>query len=187
MSLSQFFRDYVYIPLGGNRCRKSRWLFNMMMVWLLTGIWHGASWTYILWGILYGLLLIVENIVPELRVNNKIIEGLKHVYTIVIVCFMWVLFRARNISQAKMYFMNMIGLGNKNLIDEGFLFLTQNYFAVIAIALLLSVPIIPKVKERLSNNVIMQWGTAIVLMIGVTVSVSYIYMGSYNPFLYFMF
>ena len=183
MSLSQFFRDYIYIPLGGNRCRKSRWLFNMMMVWLLTGIWHGASWTYILWGILYGLLLIVENIVPELRVNNKIIEVLKHVYTMVIVCFLWVLFRARNISQAKMYFMNMIGLGNKNLIDEGFKFLSQNYFAVIAIALLLPVPIFPRVKERLSNNVILQWGTAVILMVGVMVSVSYIYMGSYNPFL----
>ena len=183
MSLSQFFRDYIYIPLGGNRCRKSIWLFNMMMVWLLTGIWHGASWTYILWGILYGLLLIVENIVPELRVNNKIIEVLKHVYTMVIVCFLWVLFRARNLSQAKMYFMNMIGLGNKNLIDEGFLFLSQNYFAVIAIALLLPVPIFPRVKERLSNNVILQWGTAVILMVGVMVSVSYIYMGSYNPFL----
>ena len=187
MSLSQFFRDYVYIPLGGNRCGKFRWLLNMMVVWLLTGIWHGASWTYILWGVLYGIIIITEGFVPELKHKNIMIRLLQHVYTMVTVCFLWVLFRSTSITQAKTFFMNMIGLGNKNLIDEGFLFLTRNYLLIILFATILAVPVIPAIKRRFSDNAPLQFCAAIMLMAGVLISVSYIYMGSYNPFLYFMF
>jgi D-alanyl-lipoteichoic acid acyltransferase DltB (MBOAT superfamily) len=187
MSLSQFFRDYVYIPLGGNRCSKARWLLNMMAVWFLTGIWHGASWTYILWGVIYGIIIIAESFIPEWKHGNKITGFLQHVYTMVVVCFLWVLFRAKDIAQSKDFFKNMIGMGNKNLIDSGFLFLAQNYLLVIVLAALLSVPIIPAIRKKFSGNAIIQFGAAVVLMIGVLISVSFIYMGSYNPFLYFMF
>lgn len=187
MSLSQFFRDYVYIPLGGNRCKKSRWICNMIIVWLLTGIWHGASWTYILWGVFYGIIIIFESFVPEIKRKGKVISMLQHVYTMIIVCLLWVLFRATSISQAKMYFLNMIGMGNKNLIDDGFVFLGRNYLLIIVIAAVFSLPVIPMIKKRCSGSLVLQLGSAIILMAGVLVSVSYIYMGSYNPFLYFMF
>ena len=187
MSLSQFFRDYVYIPLGGNRCKKSRWICNMIIVWLLTGIWHGASWTYILWGVFYGIIIIFESFVPEIKRKGKVISMLQHVYTMLIVCLLWVLFRATSISQAKMYFLNMIGMGNKNLIDDGFVFLGRNYLLIIVIAAVFSLPVVPMIKKRCSGSLVLQLGSAIILMAGVLVSVSYIYMGSYNPFLYFMF
>ena len=187
ISLSQFFRDYVYIPLGGNKCSKARWVFNMMVVWLLTGIWHGASWTYILWGIIYGIILIAESIIPELKYKNKIIVFLKHVYTMTVVCFMWVLFRAEHISQASAFLKNMTGMGSEKLIDGGFLFLARNYLLVLLVALVFSVPVIPVIRKRISDNVFLQFGSAILLMAGVLISVSYIYMESYNPFLYFMF
>ena len=186
MSLSHFFRDYVYIPLGGNRCSKANWLFNMMTVWLLTGIWHGASWTYILWGIIYGLLIIVENITPKIGYEGYVKKIGKHIYTMVAVCLLWVLFRSNTIVQANMYLKNMFGMGNQSLVDDGFVFLLQNYLVIIIIAIILSLPIYPMIKQYHDNNYT-QVLVAAALMAGVWISVSYIYMGSYNPFLYFMF
>ena len=193
MSLAQFFRDYVYIPLGGSRCRKSRWMLNVMIVWLLTGMWHGASWTYIMWGVLFGIVLIAESFIPEIQnestitIKNRIISILQHAYTMILICLLWVLFRADSISQSKNILINMLGLGNKKLIDSGFLFLGRNYLIILVFATIFSLPVVPMIKKKYGDNKFYQCGSAILLAVGVLISVSYIYMGSYNPFLYFMF
>lgn len=191
ISLSQFFRDYVYIPLGGNRCAPKKWIRNMMVVWMLTGLWHGASWTFVMWGIIYGVLLILESYLSKFKVWKKCINQIGHIYTMVVVTVLWVLFKAGDSDTAKQVLQNMFGIGTSSFIDDAFLFQISNYWRLIVISFILSVPVIPKIKSILSRNrigiVIYEITTFIGLGIAVLASVSYLYMGSYNPFLYFRF
>ncbi|MCF0133928.1 MAG: MBOAT family protein [Blautia sp.] len=105
MSLTQWLRDYVYIPLGGNRCPVPRHIFNMLLVWLLTGIWHGADMSFVLWGIGYFILLVIEKYIPFMKNIGNTIIG--HIYTLFFVNLLWVLFRANNLSTAAMYIRGM--------------------------------------------------------------------------------
>ena len=105
ISLSQWFRDYVYIPLGGNRCTRSKHVFNLLVVWLLTGIWHGADWSFVVWGIGYFLLLCAEKYIPFVsRIGKK---KLGHLYTLFFVNILWVFFRADDLSAAIKYLSGM--------------------------------------------------------------------------------
>ena len=106
ISLSRWFRDYVYIPLGGNRCPVPRHVFNLLIVWLLTGIWHGADWSFVLWGLGYFILLILEKYAPVMREIGQRWYG--HVYTLFCVNLLWVLFRAENLSTAGRFLAGMI-------------------------------------------------------------------------------
>ncbi len=192
ISLSQFFRDYVYIPLGGNQKGKLKRAVNLSIVWLLTGIWHGAYYTYIGWGLGYGILILFETYVLEkININNVLWKILLRIYTLLCIIVLWVIFRAESVHQAYYYIRNMFGLGSHTLAGTDFVFQFKNYSLLILMAGILSTPIIPKIREYLHKNRIMAVAyksvAAAVLVIGVVVSVSYIYMGSYNPFLYFMF
>lgn len=202
ISLSQFFRDYVYIPMGGNRCKRVRWIFNMAVVWILTGFWHGASWTYVLWGVIYGAIIIIETIIlgksglvktepekagPDKDRPNRANQVFSRIYTILAVIVLWVLFRSESISGAGAYLKNMIGIGSKSFIDGGFIFLLKNYLLIIAAAIVFSLPVVPWIKKKVGENKLFKAVSAVLLAAGVIVCVSYIYMGSYNPFLYFMF
>ncbi len=109
MSLGFWFRDYVYIPLGGNRVKTSRWVFNTLVVWLLTGMWHGANWTFILWGLLYAVCLLVEKFVPAIK---KLPSALRHFYTFFLVMLGFVLFNATDMAQAGQDIACMFGFGN---------------------------------------------------------------------------
>ncbi len=197
ISLSQFFRDYVYIPMGGNRCKKARWILNMAVVWILTGFWHGASWTYVLWGVIYGAIIVIEKIISD-KVGsnsekrdkdkpNKAGRIISRIYTLLAVIVLWVLFRSENISSAGAYLKNMIGIGSSGFIDEGFVFLLKNYLLIIIAAIVFSLPVVPWIKKKCGENKVLKAISAVLLAAGVIVCVSYIYMGSYNPFLYFMF
>jgi len=187
ISLSQFFRDYVYIPFGGAKCSKPRWAFNLIFVWLLTGFWHGASWNYILWGMLYGIILILEKLVVPEKKSNGQLEIARHVYTMLIVILLWVIFRADSVHQAMLYLGNMFGIGAKSFIDHGFIFQAENFMALLIIAALCASRLPKRINERFSGNKV--WGVFrfICLSCCTVSSVSFIYMGSYNPFLYFMF
>lgn len=187
ISLSQFFRDYVYIPLGGNRCRKYRWIINMMIVWILTGIWHGASWTYIIWGIAYGIIIIVETLFNSRKEISAAGKLIGHIYTLIIVVMLWVVFRAEHFSTAVLYLKNMCGIGSKSFIDEGFFYQLKNFGFIILLGIIFSTPLFPYLKDKYENNVLYKCITTSALLIGFIASTSYIYMGSYNPFLYFMF
>ena len=188
ISLSQFFRDYVYIPLGGNRCSKLRWIINMMIVWLLTGIWHGAAWTYIMWGVLYGIIIIVEARFCKNSVSKNIaMRVISHMYTMVIVTLLWVIFRASSIENACCFIKNMIGLGSKVIIDRGTIYQFSNNASLIIISIILALPIVSLINKKTNNNKLVMGIEGICLALGTVASVSFIYMGSYNPFLYFMF
>ncbi len=129
MSLTQWFRDYIYIPLGGNRCSVSRHIGNMLLVWLVTGIWHGADWTFILWGLGYFVLLLLEKYTGLAKRMQGTIWG--HLYTLFFVNLLWVFFRADNLSVASQYVFGMFGGGAFALEDKALRFLPFLLFAVL--------------------------------------------------------
>lgn len=187
ISLSQFFRDYVYIPLGGNRCSTMRWVFNLMCVWMLTGIWHGAAWGYILWGCAYGILLLLEQfLLPKVPDSKwKTIAG--HIYTMFLVMLLWVVFKTEHLSVTVKYLKNMFGIGAGSFIGSDFIFLAKNYAVLILLSIFFSLPILEKADQRFERSPWYGAVKAVLLFLGVVSAISYIYMGSYNPFLYFMF
>ena len=129
ISLTQWFRDYVYIPLGGNRCSKGRWILNMFLVWLLTGIWHGADWTFIIWGLAYFVLLTAEKNVPWKDVQIPGVIG--HLYTLFFVNLLWVPFRASNLAAASAYIRGMFGGGSGILEEKAVRFLPFLAFSIL--------------------------------------------------------
>ena len=189
ISLSQFFRDYVYIPLGGNRVSALRWVGNMACVWLLTGLWHGANWTYILWGVIYGICLIIERFIPDNsnKSKSKFVNVWGHIYTMIVVTLLWVLFRADGVVQAIAYVKNMFGIGAKCFVDHAFCYQLSNSWILIIIAIIFSIPVGKWLDEKIGDKKAYQ----VVKMVGLSLctvsAMSFIYMGSYNPFLYFMF
>ena len=148
ISLSTFFRDYVYIPLGGNRCSKSRHILNLLVVWGLTGMWHGASWNYILWGLYYFVFLVIEKYKVD---TGRIAKPLRHVITMLIVMFGWVIFKFRDIGQLWIALKGMIGLnGNEFTAYSSSLLFENNVFFLI-ICILAVTPISKYIGSMLKN------------------------------------
>lgn len=184
ISLSSWFRDYIYIPLGGNRCSKSRHIFNLFIVWLLTGIWHGANWTFIIWGLFYFILLVLEK---EIKFTSKL-KGFGHVYTMFFVILAWVIFRADSINSAFIYISNMFGASGK-LIDKAFLtYIKNGALQLIIISCILSTPIFKYIKEKnkISQKTLdLIKGTSTVVLFIITLILAV--KSTYNPFIYFNF
>lgn len=187
MSLGTWFRDYLYIPLGGNRTKtKGRHVFNIFIVWLCTGIWHGANWTFICWGLMYFVLLIFEKY-SGYDINDK--KGrrhlLKHIYTMFFVVCGWVLFRAESISQAIDYFQNMFG--GMPITDDGFVEYFRQYAAYFLIAVIGCTPYPKKLVGKFEGNRGIGILGIIYLLLLFLFSVSFIVKNTYNPFIYFNF
>ena len=191
ISLSTWFRDYVYIPLGGNRVSKMKHVRNILIVWTLTGIWHGANWTFIAWGFFFGVILIIEKFtgLGSFMSKSKVIG---HVYTLFLVLISWVLFRADSIEQALSYIGHMFGANGIAMTND----LTHLYFtdniSILIIGLLTALPFskIAKVKYATLNSTmqnVVKGISMILLIILFFVSVSYLVKGTYNPFIYFNF
>lgn len=184
ISLSIWFRDYVYIPLGGNRNGKT--YFNITVVWLLTGLWHGASLNYIIWGGAYGILVMAEK---ALHIENrfhkkKVYAWLYRVFTLIIVLVLWVLFRAENMTIAGRYLSSMFNFGTANTgRDAPWMYFCEMRFELLICALLSFVSL----PERIRSNEWYQGMKAMVLLFLFFVSVSYLVKGNYSPFLYFNF
>lgn len=183
ISLGAWFRDYVYIPLGGNRVTKLRWGWNLFIVWALTGIWHGANWTYLCWGILFFVLILFEKIthLPE-RLGI-----FAHVYAIVVIVLSFALFRAPDLHFAAKYIGMMFGHGSTELWDfAAQFFLTQGAFAWF-LAIVLSLPVAPYLQHRFSSHLIRRIGEPIlatgIFLLSLLVAIS----SSYHPFIYFNF
>lgn len=186
ISLSSWFRDYVYIPLGGNRKGKRRQIFNLVIVWSLTGIWHGANYTFILWGLFYGLLIIFEKIsgYPQKIRSNIGRLGYRFI-TLFVVVLAWVMFRAENLYLAWSYIKGMFSFSsNRSVFNIAFLYLREFKWCFLA-AIFFTVPWLDKykIKEKKGYRTI----CLIVLYILFVISVSYLVKGSYNPFIYFNF
>lgn len=181
ISLGSWFRDYVYIPLGGNRCSKLRWVLNLFAVWALTGIWHGANYTFLAWGLFYFALLLVEKFT---RLPEKL-GVFAHVYAMAVVMVGWVMFRSENLGAGLHYIGMMFGFDSFGVADDYFwLYLGQTYSVLLA-GIILSLPLFPWLKKhggRLANNVepVAALGLFVLTLV---VAVS----ASYNPFIYFNF
>lgn len=196
ISLSSWFRDYVYIPLGGNRCSKQRMFFNLFIVWMLTGIWHGANYTFWVWGLLYFVFLVIEKNFLNgngKQKSNALLNSLAHFYTMIVVIFLWVIFRADSIGQAANYIMHMLGRGKvvDSLFARGVTELYfRNFIGYGVLAVLGCMPWYIKVKEyincRLKPNqasAISQVWIILVFVLACCVTID----SDYNPFIYFNF
>lgn len=188
MSLGSWFRDYIYIPLGGNRVPKHRWIFNILVVWALTGMWHGAAWNFILWGLLYAALLLTEKFVPTIQ---KLPNILKHGYTLLWVMLGFVLFNAADINQAVSDLQCLFGFGNLPLITEATKYYLVSFSMVFAMAVVgaTNLPVLA-IKKLAANT---KWSVALSIIeplfvfVLLFISAAYLVDGSFNPFLYFRF
>lgn len=188
ISLGTWFRDYVYIPLGGSRVGKKRLILNLFIVWSLTGLWHGANWTFIAWGIFYFVLLTIEKLtkIDKKQTKNKLLIICQHIYTMFFVMIGWVLFRSDNLGYAIQYIKSLFGfMGNTFINSEAILYLRE-YGIYMLLGILFSIPlgkVLQKYRDKKGFKVI--YGVATILIF--YVCLSYIIKGTYNPFIYFNF
>ena len=185
MSLGFWFRDYVYIPLGGNRVSKGRWLFNTFVVWLLTGMWHGANWTFILWGLLYAVALVIEKWVPAIK---KLPSALRHFYTLFLVMLGFVLFNATDMTQAGQDIACMFGFGKLPFITDATLYYLRSFGLLLILAIVGATPLVKNTAIRLEQNKKLESGVAvaecIILILLLIVCTGYLVDGSFSPFYY---
>ena len=181
MSLGSWFRDYVYIPMGGNRVSRLRWVFNILTVWMLTGLWHGASWNFVLWGLLFAAVLLIEKWLPVLQ---KLPMGLRRVYVLLIVLLSFVLFNAADLTQAAQ---DLAGLfGGLPLTTQESLYYLRSYAVVFLIGIVGATPLPKHLAQRLPEKV-MAVAEPLVLAALLLTCTAYLVDGSFNPFLYFRF
>ena len=179
ISLGIWFRDYVYIPLGGNRCNKSRWLFNILVVWFLTGLWHGASFNFIIWGLYFGVILIVEKLFL-LEILKSIPNIFNHLYVIILVLISFVLFDITELNSVFDYYKTMFNFNN-TLFDSTFYYYLIPNISLLIIGILASTPIFKNIFEKYT---LLKF---IVLMMSLVLSTSFLVDSTFNPFLYFRF
>jgi alginate O-acetyltransferase complex protein AlgI len=184
MSLSYYFRDYVYIPLGGNRHGLKRQMLNIMIVWLLTGFWHGASWNFILWGVFYGIILLIEKLFL-LKKLEKAPAWVGHVYTMVIVMTAWALFANTDLAKAFSYIGMMFGNADSFINGTTLYFLRDNLILII-VCIIASTPI-AKTGLNFLKQPKFKWAVPVLVLCSLTVCTAFIVDGTYNPFLYFRF
>ncbi|MCM1057140.1 MAG: MBOAT family protein [Firmicutes bacterium] len=189
ISLGSWFRDYVYIPLGGNRVKRLRWLCNLMLVWLLTGFWHGAEWNFILWGLSFGVLLILEKLAL-----GKLLERsgiLRYIYMALVVLLSFVLFDAASLSDAWSYIRAMFGAGGFPAVSAEGLYYLKSYSVILVMAFIGATPLIStgirKLREREAPAKVLNAAEPVVLLLLLFIITGYIVDGSFDPFLYFRF
>lgn len=189
MSLGSWFRDYVYIPLGGNRVSKARWFLNIFIVWMLTGFWHGAAWNFIVWGLFFAILLIIEKL--WLLKPLKKSKVLNHIYVMFFVIISFVIFNAADMKEAFSYIGGMFGAGGIPFISEEWLYYLRSYGVVLIVAIIGATPLVKKlvlsVKKKSTGEKIMNIAEPIMLVALLLVITAYLVDGSFNPFLYFRF
>ena len=190
ISLSTWFKDYVYIPLGGNREGKYKQIRNILIVWLLTGIWHGANWTFLIWGLLFGIILIIEKIWLN-KFMEKLPSFIRRIYVLFIVMILFIIFNSDNMSVALTNIKGLFGMNEEAFVNDYTLHYLKSYLPVLIIALLGSTPFIKILIDKLRknkyvNNIINILEPILIVVILVVVT-SYLIDNSYNPFLYFRF
>ena len=186
ISLSSFFRDYVYIPLGGNRVNKIKWFRNILIVWLLTGIWHGAAWNFIIWGLYFGVILVLEKVAIG-KVLEKLPKILSRIYVLLIVMVSFIIFSGETSNQVLENLGGLIGYKNIPLVSLESIYYFKSYFIILIIGFIGSTPLMKNIfsKEKLKKLVnILEPVFLIFILILCT---SYIVDSSFNPFLYFRF
>lgn len=190
ISLSSWFKDYVYIPLGGNRVGTYKLLRNILIVWLLTGIWHGASWNFILWGLFFGILLIIEKVYLN-KYLEKLPSLIRRVYVLFLVMISFLIFQASTLKEAWQSITGLFGFQTSVLINNFTIYYFKSYFFVFIIALITSTPILKNLVEKLRANKFWNYLCnllePIFIVILLFLVTAYLIDNSYNPFLYFRF
>lgn len=191
ISLGTWFREYVYIPLGGNRCSRSRQTRNILLVWALTGIWHGASWNFMIWGIYFGLLLVVEKLWLK-KFLEKLPGWVRNVYTMFLVLISWMIFAFDAMKDGAIYIGKMFGMGAFGAWDEKALYILSSYGVILVVLIIASTQLPKRVYELVINKLgresLLSGVITNVMLIAVFIlSVAFIVDASYNPFLYFRF
>lgn len=189
MTLGGWFRDYLYIPLGGNRVPKARWLLNILIVWVATGLWHGAAWNFVVWGLLFALLLMIEKLwlLPILK-KAKVFS---HLYTLFFVVVSFVIFNAQSLSHAGEHLAAMFGLGGLPFASAEGLFYLRNYAIVLVLAAVGTTPLLRNAVVMLRKKTVLQRTINVLEPIALSavllVVTACLVNGSFNPFLYFRF
>ena len=192
ISLSTWFRDYIYIPLGGNRKGIKRQIINMLIVWLLTGFWHGAEWNFVLWGLYYFIFLVLEKFVLN-KFLDKLPNFLRHVYAIVVIYFGWIIFRCDSMELLKHYFNALFSFNFSAMSFNEILIYLESYYVYFILAIIFSTPVYYKLVEKISSvknkklklvlDIIHYLGLIVIFII----TIMFLAYSSYNPFIYFRF
>ena len=184
ISLGSWFRDYVYIPMGGSRVSRWRWVLNILTVWMLTGLWHGAAWNFVLWGLLFAALLLAEKWIPALQ---RLPGVLRHGYVLLAVVLSFVLFNADSLAQAGQDFAGLFGFGSLSLTSAETLYYLKSYAVLFVLGILGSTPVVKNAARRMDGTkagVVLEAAAMLALLI---VCTAYLVDGSFSPFLYFRF
>ena len=190
ISLGTWFREYVYIPLGGNRCSHPRHIFNLLVVWMLTGFWHGAQWNFLLWGLYYGILLILEKYVWG-NALKKLPSVLQHIYALIFVLIGWVFFFSPSLGSALSYLKTMLCIGSAGIADTRGLFFLLTNWLLFTVCILASIPYSYQlIKKRLMyfrSDLVQQIVTCAIYIAMFLLCIAFLVTETYNPFLYFRF
>jgi len=188
ISLSSWFRDYIYIPLGGNRTSKLKWIRNLFVVWFLTGFWHGASWNFILWGLYFGVILVIEKFFLKKYIDKT--KVLKYIYSLLIIVISFLIFNASSLSEISISLKNMFFINKIPLYDNESIYYFKSYFVLIITSCIASTPLFKIIINKIQN-------TKFKLLIDIIEPITYIILlvlctaflvdASFNPFLYFRF
>lgn len=183
ISLGTWFRDYLYIPLGGSRCSQSRNYINLLIVWFCTGLWHGANITFITWGLMYFALIAAERYFDIRKLLSGNLQAVGHIYTMFFVIIGWIIFRADNMHIAVKYIATMFSFSSNSQMTA---FYIREYWMYYMFAIAAAFPLIPWIKDKINRKV---WDviSGVFVIVVLIVSISFIVKGSYNPFIYFNF
>ena len=184
MSLGSWFRDYVYIPMGGNRVPKLRWVLNILTVWALTGLWHGAAWNFVLWGLMFAFLLLAEKWLPCLQ---KLPTALRRVYVLLLVVISFVLFNAESLPQAGSDLARMFGLGGIPAVTESTLYYLRSYAVLFIAGFVGATPLVKTLAYKIRATKAGAVLEPLALILLLLLCTAYLVDGSFSPFLYFRF
>ena len=189
MSLGSWFRDYLYIPLGGNRVPRGRWIFNIAVVWAATGLWHGAAWNFVAWGIFFAVLLVLEKLFLKKWLERAPARG--HVYVMLLVIISFVLFDATSLRGAGETIGAMFGAGGLPAVSFEALYNLRSYAVVLILGIIGSTPLpklaVERIRKTSGGAVLINAAEPVVLIALLAVSTAFLIDGSFNPFLYFRF
>ena len=183
MSLGSWFRDYLYIPLGGSRVSRGKWLRNVLVVWLFTGAWHGAAWNFIIWGLYFAAFLLLEK---QFRFPGRLPKALRHGYVLLTVAVSFVIFNAEDMGQAFSDLGGMIGLGGIPLVSPESLYYLRSYAGIFLLSTIGCLPVVKNYVNHLPSKAV-NLLRPILLASLLLVCTAYLVDGSFNPFLYFRF
>ena len=188
ISLSSWFRDYVYIPLGGNRVSKAKWIRNILIVWFLTGLWHGASWNFIIWGLYFAIILLIEKLVLN-KYLEKLPGFISWLYAFVLICIGWIIFRVENVNDIIIVLRNIFTLKTSDfIVFEAKHYYLLNYSIYMVIAFIGMFPFVNDVFNKLDkkkNSMVFLYDLWIIAVF--ILSILFLIQSTYNPFIYFRF